>query len=136
MSSSKSSQSSSQTYTDNRAVLGEGSLYANNGANVTSTSTNYVLDGGALQVAQRIADRALTGNASSTKDALTFGTKVLDASKVATDRALDGLEATQQLVAGAYEEAKGRGEWTDKLLAVAVVGALVVAGFAVKQGNA
>ncbi|HEX7890295.1 MAG TPA: hypothetical protein VF522_13120 [Ramlibacter sp.] len=128
MSSSKSSQSSAQHYTDNRAVLGENSLYANNGASVT------VLDGGAIQTAASIAESAIAGNVGALNTALSFGNKVLEAGKSQTDRALDNLQATQTMVAGAYEDAKGRGQWTDLMLIGAVAGSLLVAGLAVR-GN-
>lgn len=129
MSSSKSSQSSAQTYTDNRMVLGEGSISANNGANV------QVLDGGAIQAAFSLGKDALDANNTTTASAFGFGTKVLDASIKATDRALDNLQATQQLTADAYADAKGRGAMTDKLLIAAVIGAMGVAFMAVRSNS-
>jgi hypothetical protein len=130
MSSSKSSQSTAQNYTDNRAVLGEASTYANNGASVSTT--NYVLDGGAIESSMKLGEAAIGANTGTTKLALEFGGRVLDAGAKATDRALDNLQATQKLTADAYQEAKGRGALTDSMLIATVAGALLVAGLAVR----
>jgi hypothetical protein len=46
MSGGRSSQTNAPAFTDNRAVLGEGSAYANNGGSVSTV--NYVLDGNAV----------------------------------------------------------------------------------------
>lgn len=130
MSSSKSSQSSSQAYTDNRAVLGEGSTYADDGGSVTS----YVLDGGAIQNAFQFGEDALLANTDVTKTVLGTGVKVLDAGAKATALALDNMQSTQQLTADAYADAKGRGALTDKILIGTVLGALAVALVAVFRG--
>jgi hypothetical protein len=77
VSSSKSSQSNAQTYTDNRAVLGEGALYANNGASIS----NYVLDGGAvagaLNTVNSVFNRAMSGSSQTGAQAFNFGSDAL-----------------------------------------------------------
>lgn len=70
-------------------------------------------------------------------DALAFGSdalaRVLDASQQGTGRVIDSLNSTEQLVANAYNDAKGRGAMTDKLLLAAVAAMALVAVFAVKK---
>lgn len=133
MSSSKSQQQQQQTFTDNRAVLGQDANYANNGSSIT----NYTLDG-------EVVNRSLDTVDSSVDKALTFAgnaqANVLDlaAGSVSTvanfgGRVLDQVAGTEQLVAAAYNDAKGQGALTQKILIVAVAGALLIAFVAVKK---
>lgn len=133
MSSSKSQQQQQQTFTDNRAVLGQDANYANNGSSIN----NYTLDG-------EVVNRSLDTVDSSVDKALTFAgnaqANVLDlaAGSVSTvasfgGRVLDQVAGTEQLVANAYNDAKGQGALTQKILIVAVAGALLIAFVAVKK---
>lgn len=125
MSDSNSQQQQTSNYTDNRAVLGQGALYANNGAKVTVTST----DGGAV------------------KDALTFAgnndSRVLDFATNASDSAfslaasglgkvLDQVSQTQQLVASAYADAQGQTGAAKNLIYAALAAVALVAVIALK----
>lgn len=223
MSRSSSSQSQASTFTDNRAVLGEGSNYANNGASITNTS--YVLDNGAinrsfdfgaaaldlggqaigaassaldssLTFANNNASRAydfstdiagqafdanrfttsaafdfgtdalqgaLSANTASTAQAFNFGNDALSAADTAfagalsfgrtaldaNDNAYSGamsfargalnsvlgnVQSTQQLTANAYNDAKGRGALTDKIIIGAIGAMALVALIAVRKG--
>ncbi|HEX7742850.1 MAG TPA: hypothetical protein VF442_10540 [Sphingobium sp.] len=149
MSSSKSQQTQTQQFTDNRLVQGQGALYANNGATLNS----YVLDNGAVQgsfdainnvvgksydLAGDALARTTDQVAKVTTQAFNFGSDVVASAVGLTqhglDRVLDQTATTQQLVADAYNDAKGRGALTDKILIAAVAGALLVALAAVKKG--
>ncbi len=119
---SKSSSSQQQVQQDQRIVAGEGAVVAKDGSSV------QVLDNGAIQRAFDTAD-------SSLKGALDFGTNALGFAKQTTNAAIDNLQVTQQLVADAYNDAKGRGALTDKLLIGAVAAMGLVAFAAVRRNN-
>lgn len=125
MSDSNSTQKQTSIYTDNRAALGQGAQYANNGSSVTSIST----DGGAV------------------KDALAFAgnndTRVLDFATGASDNAfslaggaltkvLDQVGQTQQLVASAYADAQGQTGAAKNLIYAALAAVALVAVMALK----
>ena len=116
MGGSKSSSAASTSQTDNRRVLGEGAISAEN-----STVSIQTLDG-------EVVNRALDTADLSVGKALTFAdstqAKAYAFANSAGDRALDNIEATTELVKDAYQEAKGRGELTDQI----TIGALVMAG--------
>ena len=116
MGGSKSSSSAATNQTDNRRVLGEGAISAEN-----STVSIQTLDGEVVNRALDTADlsvgKALDFSDSSQARAYAFANS-------AGDRALDNIEATTELVKDAYQEAKGRGELTDQI----IMGALVMAG--------
>lgn len=116
MGGSKSSSAASTSQTDNRRVLGEGAISAEN-----STVSIQTLDGEVVNRALDTADlsvgKALDFSDSTQARAYAFANS-------AGDRALDNIEATTELVKDAYQEAKGRGELTDQI----IMGALVMAG--------
>lgn len=112
MGGSKSSSSAATSQTDNRRVLGEGSISAEN-----STVTIQALDNGAINRAFDTADL-------SVKNALSFGANALSFASTAQEATLDSLNTTSELVKDAYQEAKGRGELTDQIL----IGAIAMAG--------
>lgn len=121
----KSSQNQEQQMTDRRAVLGEGSLQATEGASVSIT--NNALDNGAITRAFDTADKSLD-------KAMTFGGNAITQVAAASRQALDASASATELVKDAYADAKGRGELTDKILMGAVFGSLVVAAMAAKRG--
>lgn len=156
MGGSKSSSSASTAQTDNRKVLGEGSLNAEN-SNITQTS--YSLDNGAIgrsfdsqdatvAGAFDFAGQVLDNNLSTTRSAFDYGTdsqsnaysfssgavsKAFSFAEDANDRALDSLNTTANLVKDSYEDAKGRGALTDQILIGAIAMAGIVAFTALKK---
>lgn len=122
MSRSSSTQESKQQITDNRAVLGEGSIQASGAG-----STVNVLDNGAV-------NRALDTADTTVDKAFTFGDNALTQVAAASKQALDQSADATALVKDAYADAKGRGALTDKILMGSVIGALIVAALAVKKG--
>lgn len=87
----------------------------------------------ALGFAQDAQNRSMTATSdalSSAKDAfasaLSFGGKQ-------TAAAVDSLNQTENLVSAAYADAKGRGALTDKIMMVAIAGALFVAFMATRK---
>jgi len=204
MSSSRSSTSQATSQTDNRRVIGEGGVSAENS---TVSITHNALDNGAISgafnyanaagaqalsfgsdalgLADSVVDRGFAfGNAAldfgsdalsgaigfgeaamrqaadaqanayngalgfasntvtktinSLDNALAFGEsalgKALGVGVSTTAAALDNLQATQQLTKDAYEDAKGRGALTDKMMIAAIVAMAVVAFMAVRKG--
>lgn len=127
MGGSKSSSSAATSQTDNRRVLGEGAISAEN-SNITQTSTVYALDNGAINRAFDTADfsvgealkfgsEAISSNGSTVARALDFAT-------TAQEVTLDSLNTTANLVKDSYADAKGRGALTDQIL----IGAIAMAG--------
>lgn len=112
MGGSSSSSAATTQQTDNRRVLGDGSVSAEN-------STVNVLDGGAIKNAFEFSG-AVAG-------------KSLDFAQQSQGQALDSLKTQTNLVKDAYADAKGRGALTDKILIGAVVMAGVVALAAVRK---
>lgn len=119
MSDSDASQDNKQT--DNRRVIGEHGISAEN-----STVNVQTLD---AQVVNRVLE---TGEFSIDR-ALKFGTEALNYSKSSQAQALDSLNTTANLVKNAYEDAKGRGALTDQILIGSVVMAGLVAMAAIKK---
>ena len=122
----KSSQTQNTEFTDNRAVLGEGAILAKDGGTVTTS--NYVLDSGAIGRAFDTTDQSLD-------QAFSFGREALTYSALATASALDNLQSTQKLTADAYLEAKGRGALTDKII-IGAIGAMALVAFMAVKGKA
>jgi len=204
MSSSRSSSSQATSQTDNRRVIGEGGVSAEN-SNVSIT--HNTLDNGAINaafnygnaagaqalsfgsdaigLAGSVVDRGFNfGNAAldfgsdalagafdfgetamrqaadaqrdayngalgfanttvtkavnSIDNALAFGEtalgKALGVGVSTTAAALDNLQVTQQLTKDAYEDAKGRGALTDKMIMAAIAAMAIVAFMAVRRG--
>jgi hypothetical protein len=119
----KSSQTQHDQFTDNRAVVGEGALYATSGAHLN----NYVLDGGAIGRAFDFGNTTLAGF-------LNFGKDTLALAKHNTDQLMAAAGNSQRLVADAYENAKGRGALTDKILIGAIGAMALIAFMAVRKG--
>lgn len=152
MSSSRSETAQSSWAQDNRRVIGEGGVSAEN-------STVNVLDNGAINAAFGFAgdvgtkalafaeangDRAfgLAGQAMDQVGAgqarvLDFGADALSAAfdfgRNANTQAQNNINATASLVKNAYEDAKGRGAMTDYILMGAILLAGLVAWGAVKK---
>lgn len=118
---SSSSSSSTTNQTDNRRVLGDGSISAEN-----STITVNALDGD-------VVNRALDSVDSGVMRALTFGGRALDYATESQAQAAGSLADQSKLIASAYEDAKGRGALTDKIMIGAVLMAGLVAIFALKK---
>lgn len=128
MSDSNSTTEQKSIYTDNRAVLGQGSIQATGGSQVAVA--NYTLD-------QEAVNRSLETVDNTVSKALNL---VGDNSQMAVStvanfggRVLDQVVGTEHLVADAYNDAKGQGALTQKILIAAVVGALFVALVAVQK---
>lgn len=77
-------------------------------------------------MAYNVFSDALGSNENALSRAFTFGANALD-------RSFGNLGDTQQLVADAYADAKGRGALTDKILIGAIAAMAVVAFAAVKK---
>lgn len=153
-----SSSSSTQTtkQTDNRKVLGQGSL---NAENSTINQTSYSLDNGAIATsfdsqnktvegAFDFGSKVLDNSATTVKDALAYGadsqdsaysfssgavSKAFSFAEDANSRALDSLNTTANLVKDSYADAKGRGALTDQILIGAIAMAGLVAYTAVRK---
>lgn len=110
MGSSKSSQAT--TMQDNRRVLGEGSISAEN-------STVNVLDNGAISRSFDFGENAMNSVREIVSGALNFGLK--------------SQSDSAGLMKDAYADAKGRGAMTDYLLIGAIAMAGIVAFAAVKK---
>lgn len=100
---SSSSSSQSTTQTDNRRTIASGGISAED-------STVNVLDGGAIK-------NAFDFGTATVKESFGFATR-------SQQQVLDSLDSTSNLVAAAYNDAKGRGALTDKIL----IGAIAMAG--------
>ena len=102
---------------------------------LTTKTLNFAGDtvGQSLSFAQSAQNKTMSafGDALSSAQgafasALSFGGKQ-------TAAAVDSLNQTENLVAAAYNDAKGRGALTDKILMVAIAGALFVAWHATRK---
>lgn len=142
MADSESSSQANTAQTDNRRVLGEGALSAENSTiNQTSTVYNTTLDAGVASKAFDFGGNALDAvtrnSTASLRDSLDFAQAALgksfDFSRVNSKQALDSLDKTSNLVKDAYEDAKGRGALTDKILIGAIAMAGLVAFAAVRK---
>ncbi len=178
MSSSRSNTSPVTNQTDNRRVIGENGISAENSSvsvvnntldpNVVAAALQFAGNGQtssfnfgseALANALGFGGSALTAALNASSDALAFadsnasrnsamaynvfsdalGTSENALSRAFTfganalDRSFNNLGDTQQLVADAYADAKGRGALTDKILIGAIAAMAVVAFAAVKK---
>lgn len=99
---------------------------------------------GALSFGRTAIAQSMDSSRDALEGSLSFGSKAINAvqgtfsdalsySKQTTAAALDNLQATQKLTADAYNDAKGRGAMTDKLLMGAVAAMAVVAAVAVRN---
>lgn len=112
---SKSSSSQATSQTDNRRVIGEGGISAE-GSNVNS--------GGGI-LAQSGASVTVLDNGAINK-AFDFSTQALGAT-------LSAQKDTANILADAYNDAKGRGALTDYILIGAIAMAGIVAFQAVRK---
>lgn len=105
-STTQSQQTTQQSTSDNRIVLGQSAMLAKDGSSINIT----------------------TLDADVAKAAMTAGTKNLEIAasfaKTAQSQVLDSLSSQTDLVKDAYSEAKGRGALTDKIL----IGAIAMSG--------
>lgn len=127
MSSSSSQQEQTSNYTDNRAVLGQGALYANNGATVSITSTDGAVVDSALQFAGNSLGKVVDFATSTNDSAFGFAGNALT-------RVLNQVDSTQQLVASAYADAQGQTGAAKNLIYAALAVVAVVAYVALKKG--
>lgn len=129
-SSSETSSSSTTNQTDNRRTIGAGGISAEG-------STVNVLDGGAIANAFDFSKTAIAQafdfGTKNTSKAISFGSDALDFATKSNQQALDSLNTESQLVAAAYNDAKGRGALTDKILIGAIAMAGLVAVMALKK---
>lgn len=143
MSSSKSNQSTTQN--DNRDIIGENGINAENSrVNVWNESVDNEIVNRALESvdngtaeALSFGKTALTQNGNVLADVLAFaetafGKAITYTGTVQSD-AMDNLGDTAQLVKDAYEDAKGRGALTDKILIGAIIAMAVVAWGATRK---
>ena len=117
--SSKSSSQQATNQTDNRRVIGEGGISAES-STVFQASAN---DGGIV---------AQSGSSVNVLDNGAIN-RAFDFSQQVGATALDFVQASQNQVADAYAEAKGRGVLTDWILIGAIAMAGLVAFQAVKK---
>jgi hypothetical protein len=93
----------------------------------------------ALNFGNDAVSSALSSNDANLTKAFNFGsdslsmadsfyTRALDYSTSATDQALSNLQRTQDLTAAAYNDAKGRGALTDKII-IGAIGAMAIVAF-------
>lgn len=115
MGSSKSSQATNQT--DNRRVIGEGGISAEN-SSITQATANA---SGSGIVAQHGASVSVLDNGAINR--------AFDFSQSVGDAALAFAKSSQSQVADAYQEAKGRGVLTDWI----TIGAIAMAGLVALQ---
>ncbi|WP_288254042.1 hypothetical protein [uncultured Hydrogenophaga sp.] len=113
MGSSKSTQATNQT--DNRRVIGEGGISAENSNVSTATAS------GSGIVAQHGSSVSVLDNGAINK--------AFDFSKSVGAEALAFAKSSQSQVADAYQEAKGRGVLTDWI----TIGAIAMAGLVALQ---
>lgn len=147
MSDSDASQKQETQQADNRMVLGQDAIVAQNGARVSTTSNTNIY---ATTLDASVANNAITSSAdaaiSNLKQSLSFGTDALSAAlgfgKQALDynakgnnQVLDSLASSTTLVKDAYADAKGRGALTDKIMIGAIAMAGLVAIAAVRGKN-
>lgn len=127
---SKSASTTNNTtnQTDNRRVLGEGSISAEN-----SSINIQTLDGEVVNRAFSFGSDSLDFANSNVGKAFNFGGRALDYATEAQAKAAKSMEAQGSLIAAAYSDAKGRGALTDKILIGAVAMAGLVALFAIKK---
>ena len=142
MSDSNSDSSQKSDQTDNRRVIGQGGISAENSA-VSISSTNYSLDAdvanNVVNAATSLAGKAFDNSAAGVKTQLGFALDVfnkgLSSSTNATNAALDSIASGTSLVKDAYADAKGRGAQTDTITMIALVMAGLVAFASVKRGR-
>lgn len=153
MSDSQSEQQANTSTTDQRRVLGQGALSAENSTVFQSTTTlNQTLDAD-------VANKAMDTARLSTSAALDFGggalSGALDAVGKADSRAFSfggdalasafsfaseslkrentALDQTTSVLSDAYADAKGRGALTDKILIGAICAVAMIAYMAMKK---
>lgn len=126
MSDSDSSQKAENT--DARRVLGQGAISAENSA---VTVVNNSLD---ASVANNAIDNSTKGLGLNLDFALNVLNKGFTAQSTQASNALKALDSTTSLVKNAYEDAKGRGQYTDLITMGAIAMAGLVAFNAVKKG--
>jgi hypothetical protein len=133
MAGGKSSTAQNTTSQDNRVVVGQSGVNANNSiVSVSNTTTDlgavhdsfaFGRESTALALGSmaNVAGHAMDSNERVTEMAIGAAQ---DAYKNSTSQVLDSLNSTETLVANAYNDAKGRGAMTDKIL----IGAIVMTG--------
>lgn len=111
----------------------QASLQASSDAYAKSiAASNYAVDNAissantAMANTKSIASDAISTSQNAMASALSFGAKQ-------TATALDSLNTSATMIDTAYQDAKGRGALTDKILMAAIVGALFVAYQASKR---
>lgn len=127
---SSSSTSSDTNQTDNRRVIGQGGVSAEQGSIVNVTTLDASVANNAISTTADASVRNL-------KESLAFGSEALQGALgfgINTQKtALDSLNSQANLVKDAYADAKGRGALTDKILIGAIAMAGLVAFAAVRK---
>ncbi len=129
MSSSESSSSAATNQTDNRRVIGERGISAEN-STVNVTTLDAQVANHAISATSDVSIKALDASLDFSDAAQGKAYKFAAESQ---NTALDSLLTTSSLVKDAYADAKGRGALTDKILIGTVVMIGLVALAAVKK---
>jgi hypothetical protein len=124
---SSSSSQANTAQTDNRRIIGQGGISAENSTVTVNTLdaavANSAIDAGtkdlglSLDFAGAAGNKAFSFASTAESNAFAFASK-------AQGQALDSLNTTSNLVKDAYADAKGRGALTDKIL----IGSIAMAG--------
>ena len=129
MSSSESSSSAATNQIDNRRVIGERGISAEN-STVNVTTLDAQVANHAISATSDVSIKALDASLDFSDAAQGKAYKFAAESQ---NTALDSLLTTSSLVKDAYADAKGRGALTDKILIGTVVMIGLVALAAVKK---
>lgn len=125
MGGSSSSQAQQTQQQDNRIVTGQNGVTATNGSYVNVTTMDAAVAHDAFGLARDSTAMALGSNTQLAELAI-------NSNQHAADQVMSSLNSTETLVANAYNDAKGRGAMTDKILIGAIVMTGLVAVYAVK----
>jgi hypothetical protein len=160
MGGSSSSSNPTTNQTDNRRVIGQGAISAEGSSlsltsNTTTNVNNTTLDGQvanaaisassqdlqwSLNHAATIDRQAFDHANSADNNAFSFAnsaeSKAFSFASKSADQAQASLNTQTSLVANAYNDAKGRGALTDKILIGSIVMAGLVAIAALRHGKA
>lgn len=153
MGGSSSSQEQKTIQSDNRIVTGQNGVTATGGASVfvSNNNTDFGAVHDAFSLARDSTGMALGANVQTTQSAIDgmfettqlaiggntdLASLAIKSNEHAADQVMSSLNSTETLVANAYNDAKGRGALTDKILIGAIVMTGLVALYAVKGKSA
>jgi hypothetical protein len=121
MSDSNSSSEQTTQNIDNRAVLGQGALFARDGSTIITSS----IDPGAFALAGKVVDQVpvlVNANGAALKTVLDFARQTSD---TATQASSTAINQAGQFARDAYADAKGTGASSQLMMALIVAGAIV-----------